>query len=121
MQRSLEKLLLWPSAAFLLTLAAVLSFKLLNGRIRTRGLLVDPATGQVSALRVQQLLVTLACAGAYAAELSDWPRSDRLPPPPDELLMLFAGSNAIVLLHQTFQSVLRAFSRSIRAEKDSPS
>ena len=79
MTGTLHKLLLWPLMTFVCSLAALVVYQMLTGKIRTGGLLIDPRTGQTSALRVQQLLATIAFAGTYAAAIHNHPPNQGLP------------------------------------------
>lgn len=102
-----EKLLLMPVAAFLLGTAALVVVRMLDGTIRTRGLLRDRRTGRSSALSVQKLITTLAFASTYAASIRD-SHGSSLPPVSAEMLALVGGSNALVMINRGFHYLLHA-------------
>jgi len=100
MRQPIDQIVIVPLEIFLLALISVVSFKLLTGSIRTRGLLRDPLTGRTSALKTQKLVATLAFAGGYAAAIAGRAPKQGLPPVNAELLALVGGSNALVLISQ---------------------
>ena len=105
MTPDLSNLLLAPILTFLLVLGGVTSFKLLSGRIVTRGLIADSASGQVRALRVQMLLSTLTAAGAYGSALSR-AEASAFPTLDYRLLLLVGGSNGVVIAAQALRQLL---------------
>jgi hypothetical protein len=109
-----EKLLLWPTAAFILGTASLVLARLLNGQIRTRGLLRDPRTGRTSALAVQKLITTLAFASTYAASIRS-SHSASLPPVTPEILALVGGSNALLVINRGFHQILAAVRDAVRS------
>lgn len=85
---------------FLSGLLAIVIFRLLAGRINTRGLLQDKQTaktGNFSPGRLQLLIVTLGGAAFYFSEIVGAADTGALPPVPDELLLIAGGSNVTYL------------------------
>lgn len=70
---------------------SVIAYKILTGGVATKGLLDDKETGELSVARVQTLAVTLGVSFYVLAHLSG-PEA-RLPPIPEEVLLLLFGSN----------------------------
>lgn len=97
-------LLLVSVRAFLYALALLLTFHSLRGASSTRGLLKDPETGGISALRLQMLIVTAIASVSYAAAIRQ--ASNHLPPVDARLLALVSGSNGLVLLKQAFSKLI---------------
>ena len=94
-------------AAYFALLTALISYRLLAGQIRTRGVLQGP-DGRLSALRVQSLVFTavalaLFLAGLPAARESAQPL---LPELSSEVVWLFAASQGLYLAGKA----VRAFS-----------
>ena len=75
-------------------LLAIVAFKLLAGRINTRGLLADKETGAFSPGRLQLLMVTTGGASFYLFEIVGAADTGRLPAVPTELLLVVGASNA---------------------------
>jgi hypothetical protein len=120
MTRLLPKLLVVPLEAFVFAMAMLVAFKLVNGQISTRGLLIDPRTGGVSSLRVQKLLAVIAVASSFAAAIgATVPPYHRLPSVSREMLLLLGGSNAVVLIHRGFMRILDLLQAAITSGKDS--
>lgn len=80
--------------AWLGALAALVGFRLLNGRIGTRGLLSAVPGGPASPERVQLLLVWFIGVGGYALMALKSP-SAALPEVPESLLFAMVGSQTI--------------------------
>jgi len=90
------KLLLVSTMAFLLTLAALVGYRLVTGKILTRKLLSDSASGRVSPLKIQMLIGTVTAAAVYATAIGQRGGS-ALPPVDEKLLALVGGSNVLVV------------------------
>ena len=116
----LSKLLIAPVEAFLLATAALVAFRLVNGEISLRGLLIEPRTGKVSSLRVQKLLATIAVAGSFAAAIAAKAAPDHLPSVSKEMLLLLFGSNGVVLISRGFYRILAMARAPSTDEKDRP-
>ncbi|MBI3568912.1 MAG: hypothetical protein HY084_12005 [Gemmatimonadetes bacterium] len=104
--------------AWLGFLAAMVALGLLNGRIRTRGILAQkagPNRDQASPERVQLLLFTLATSAMYLASTLAWTDTTALPPMDDKWLVAGAGSNGIYVITK----VIRRIVNSARAERTS--
>ncbi len=82
-------------AALLLTLLAVVLYQMLTGRINTRGMLNDKATGKLSPGRVQLLFFTMFGGLYFLFKVIDNPA--QFPEIPPEMLYLLGGSNAAYL------------------------
>jgi len=85
-------------AAYFALLTALVGYRLLTGKIRTRGVLDGP-NGRLSALRVQSLLFTALALGVFLAGLPAALASGRaaLPELPGQLVWLFAASQLVYL------------------------
>ena len=82
----------------LTVLVAVLTYRLLTGRINTRGLLQDKMTGRAfSPGRLQMLIVTIGGALYYLVLVLSNPRVGEFPEVPKELLVALGGSHAFYL------------------------
>lgn len=94
---------------FLGALAAIVGFKMLNGRINTRGLLQCKQEGGVSPVRVQLLLFTLVAAGSYLALVPAALATGKpmLPEVPPEILAMIGGSHALYLGRKSYLGVLK--------------
>ncbi|MEI9948719.1 MAG: hypothetical protein WDO74_06980 [Pseudomonadota bacterium] len=97
-------LLLSSLRAFLYALAALIAFRLLNGRISTHGLINDRETGGVSALRIQMLIATAIAGASYAAAIHRQTTS-QFPPVDADLLALVSGSNGFVIVQSVFSKL----------------
>jgi len=86
-------------ASWLTALGAIVFMRLLNGSIRTDGLLSTQLGGGVSPERVQLLIASLIAAAVYAADsLSNPPiAGEPLRDVPDALLTAMAGSQLVYL------------------------
>jgi len=86
----------WELRAFLITLAAIIAYRLLTGKINTQGLLLskDPGSDGVSPGRVQLLLVTIGAALSYLSEVSK-ATSNALPDVSKTWLYAMGGSSTI--------------------------
>ena len=82
---------------FISALLAIVVFKLLAGRINTRGLLEDKKTGKFSPGRLQLLIATLGGASFYFFEILGAVNTAEMPPVPDVLLLIVGGSNVTYL------------------------
>ena len=85
---------------FLGGLLAIVAFKLLAGRINTRGLLEDKKagrTGNFSPGRLQLLIATLGGAAFYFSESVAAAETGAMPPVPDGLLLIVGVSNVAYL------------------------
>ena len=98
-------LIVVPTRLFPVLLGAVVVFRMLNGQIVARGLVVDPETGRLSALRVQMLVATCIAAGSYIAALAHTPRA--LPPVDARLLAMVGGANGLLLGTRFFGRLLK--------------
>ena len=114
----LSKLLIVPLEAFIAATAALILFKLANGQISMRGLLIDPRTGLVSSLRVQKLLTTITVAASFAAAIAKNADPHHLPSVSQEMLLLLGGSNGVLLLNRGFHRILDLVRASISPDKD---
>lgn len=72
------------------TLAAIVFLRLLKNEIVIRGLMAAKEGGAVSPERAQLLVVSFGSMFSYAVMALD---AGTLPPPPDELIAVFAASN----------------------------
>ena len=106
MTQLLQKLFVAPFEAFIFATAGLVAFKLVRGDISTRGLLIDRRTGLVSSMQVQQLLVTIAVAGSFLAEIAGAETRRRFPSVSSEMLVLLGGSNGVLLLNRSFHRFL---------------
>ena len=100
----LAPLLLSSQRLFLYALAALITFRILNGSISTRGLLKDRETGGVSALRLQMLIATVIAGVSYAAAIRQQSTS-HFPPVDARLLALVGGSNGLVIIKRAFSKL----------------
>lgn len=97
---------------FLGGLLAIVAFKLLAGRINTRGLLEHKKagkTGNFSPGRLQLLIATLGGAAFYFSEIFGAAETGAMPPVPDELLLIVGVSNVAYLggkIHSGFFNTL---------------
>jgi hypothetical protein len=107
-----KTLLVIPALCFLLALVALVLYRLLTGRIITRGLLKDPRTGEVSTLRVQNLLSTLTGVATYAASIGADSNHHAFPPVSLELLVLLGASNTLLVAGRGTGNTLRTLLRS---------
>jgi hypothetical protein len=83
---------------FLLGLVAVISYRLLTGRINMKSLLSDKSTRrQFSPARLQLLLFTLGGALYYLILIIENKRQGRFPDIPNEFLLLMSGSHTFYL------------------------
>ena len=101
----LSSVLAAATATFLAGLLAVVSFKLLRGDIRTRGLLADKETRDFSPSRLQLLVATVAGAVFYAVQVLA--ARDSLPPVPDLLLLIVGVSNGTYLGAKIYSRFIR--------------
>jgi len=89
-------LLYWLTA-----MAAIVVYRLFNGRINMGGLLGQGPEGGVTAERVQMLFAFIIGVGGYVqltlATLGGADPSPHFPEAPRELVGLFAGSHAVYL------------------------
>jgi hypothetical protein len=96
---------------FLLGLAVLVAYRLLTGRITTRGLLcVDPSARQLSPSRIQLLLLTLAAAFTYLWLVARGIASRTLvdmPPVPNEVLLVVGSSNLGYLASKSWTRLVR--------------
>jgi len=94
---------------FLGGLAAILAFKMLNGRINTRGLLKCKQEGGVSPVRVQLLLFTGVAAGSYLALVAEAVATGKpmLPEVPPEILAIIGGSQVVYLGRKSYLGVFK--------------
>jgi hypothetical protein len=99
---SLATVIAWEVWLFTVALAAIVSYRLLTGRINTDGLLQDKScAGGFSPCRLQLLLSTVSLALYYLAQVFSQPNPSNFPDLPTELLVglgashtLYHGSNA---------------------------
>ena len=85
---------------FLSGLLAIVIFRLLAGRINTRGLLEDKRAGKpgnFSPGRLQLLIATFGGAAFYFSEIVGAAEAGVMPPVPDELLLIVGVSNVAYL------------------------
>jgi hypothetical protein len=96
---------------FLLGLVVLVAYRVLTGRITTRGLLcVDPAARQLTPTRIQLLLLTLAAAFSYMWLVARGIASRTLvdmPPVPNELLLVVGSSNLGYLAGKSWTRLVR--------------
>ena len=104
----LVRLEMW---VFVLGLAVLVAYRLLTGRITTRGLLcLDPAARQLSPSRLQLLLLTLAGAFSYMWRGGSGIASRTLvdmPPVPNEVLLIVGSSNLGYLAGKSWTRLVR--------------
>lgn len=100
-------LLLWLGA-----LALAVLYRLLNGEINTRGLLAHDdagiAGGETTPERLQYMAVILGAAAVYAYQAIDMQHGGpikSLPEVPQNLLMIFGGSNVLYLSGKISRSI----------------
>ncbi len=107
----LLKLVRWEMLIFLLGLAGIVVFQLLNGRINTQNLLYGRTSGAngtnkgnsennnlyFSPERVQLLVFTLGAALYYVMQTMTTAKSGKFPDIPDGWPALMGGSNAVYL------------------------
>jgi len=92
----LSDFLRFETGALLNAFALVVVYRILTGGINTAGLLLDKETRQLSAARVQSLMISLGVAG-YVSSATFAGSSDMLPDIPDSVLVLLFGSQAAYL------------------------
>src|ERR1041385_2849530 len=98
------------ASVFLAALAAIVSYRLLNGQINTKGLLYGTKKGGGQYFRperVQLLLFTLGAAMFYLSDVLQHRTSGGLPDVPKETLALLGGSNAIYLTGKAYMMLLK--------------
>jgi len=83
---------------------------LLDGRIRTTGLLSNKATGEFDPGRLQMLLATLFMAGLMFARLDEMRQHHVVSLGASPLLYLLGGSHGIYLVRKVLQSPLARLS-----------
>ena len=101
---SLTRILHLEVLAFLYSLAAILGYQMLTGRINTAGLLQrKDGSGQTSPERVQLLLATIAAAANYLSEIT---RSSggSLPDVSNNWLYLMGGSSGLYALRKAWRT-----------------
>jgi hypothetical protein len=85
---------------FLLSLAAIISVRLVTGSINTTGLLrsKSPRSDEsISPARVQLLVFTLATAGSYLTQVLKLHGAVQLPDVPQHTLIALGGSHSVYL------------------------
>lgn len=95
----------YTGLALIAGFAAVAGWKLLSGGISLDGLLTSydrRGRGRSSPGRQQLLLLTLVAAGQYLAAVLHNPGATSLPPVPQSLLGILAGSQALYLGGKAF-------------------
>jgi hypothetical protein len=94
--------------------AAVVLWKLLTGSIPLVGLLTsfDGGKRSSSPARMQLLFFTLVAAGQYLVAVWKNPVAGSLPPVPQEVLMMVAGSQAVYLGGKTLSTYLPSLKKS---------
>ncbi|MET0794018.1 MAG: hypothetical protein ABW061_21030 [Polyangiaceae bacterium] len=107
-----------PLEAFLFAVAALVAFKLINGQINMRGLLIDQRTGLVSSLCVQKLLTTITVAASFAAAIASSTDPHHLPSVSREMLVLLGGSNGVLVMNRGFRRILEMIFASSIPPKD---
>ena len=80
--------------AFIVSLFAIVAFRLLSGDIKVAGLLTDKETDTFSPGRLQLLLATVGGAIFYFSRIASATDQTTLPPVPTELLVILGASNA---------------------------
>ena len=112
---SMVKLIEIDVFLFFGVLFAIVAFRLLNGDINTRGLLMRKhGIRRVSPERIQLLLFTLAAASNYLNNVLKDPRGD-LPDVSNTWLYLLGGSHATYLGAKAF-SVVRSKSKKKKSD-----
>jgi hypothetical protein len=81
----------------LLGLTLVIAFKLLDGKIPTRGMLSEKGKGEFSPARLQLLIASLIGALYYLLQALGPESGGRLPDIPEEVLLALGGSNMLYL------------------------
>jgi len=79
--------------ALVISLASIVGYQLIIGRINTKGLLYED--GHFSATRVQLLMFTLGGALFYLSLVFENPDPGTLPDVPNELLLILGGSHVL--------------------------
>lgn len=91
--------MLWDIRVFVFALIAIITARLLDGRINTVGLLYErsPVSELVlSPMRIQLLLVTLALAAQYLSEVIAGDRQT-MPAIPQSWIAVLGGSHSLYL------------------------
>jgi hypothetical protein len=99
---------------FLVGLAAIIAYRILNGGINTKYLLYGTqkdGTKYFSPERVQLLLFTLGTALFYVADVGKHLNSGVLPDIPAETLAMLGGSHAIYLGGKAYTMLLKKFAK----------
>jgi hypothetical protein len=78
--------------------AALISYGLMKGSIRTDGVLRDGATGEITPDRVQLLLVAVSGTIAYVIDALDHVGADQLPEISPTMLMAVSASQLLFLI-----------------------
>jgi hypothetical protein len=104
----------WEVFVFLVGLAAIIAYRLLNGQINTRYLLYGTqkdGTKYFSAARVQLLLFTLGTAIFYLNDVMQNRASGALPDVSIQTLALLGGSHAIHLSGKAYMMLFKNISK----------
>jgi len=99
---------------FLVGLAAIIAYRILNGGINTKYLLYGTqkdGTKYFSPERVQLLLFTLGTALFYVTDVLKNRNSGALPDVPAETLALLGGSHAIYLGGKAYTMLFKKFAK----------
>jgi hypothetical protein len=80
-------------------LAFIVGYRLLTGRINTKGLLQDKVTKEFSPGRLQMLIATAGIAIYFVVQVI---QTEKLPQLPQELMLALAGSHLLYLGGKTY-------------------
>jgi len=112
MTSPLETLFVVPALVFVLSLAALVLYRLLTGAITTRGLITHRETGEASTIQIQNLISTLVAVAAYVAAIGNHTGEHSFPPVSPELLLLLGGSNLLLVAGRGTSNTLKTLLRS---------
>ena len=83
----------------LASLAAIVGYRLLTGRINTKGLLTDKVTHEFSPGRLQMLIATALVAIYFIVQVLE---TEKMPQLPQEFLLALGGSHLLYLGGKTY-------------------
>ena len=90
---ALSTLIRYEMWALVISLALIVGYQLITGRINTKGLLYED--GHFSASRVQLLVFTVGGALYYLLLVMENPDPVKFPDVPNELLLILGGSHTL--------------------------
>jgi len=83
----------------LASLAAIVGYRLLTGRINTKGLLTDKVTHEFSPGRLQMLIATALVAIYFIVQVLE---TEKMPQLPQEFILALGGSHLLYLGGKTY-------------------